>query len=60
MSLDHLGDCEQAYKGYQEFVRRADPVANKSELLDANTRSSDLQRLIKERKCGLAVKAKSK
>jgi tetratricopeptide (TPR) repeat protein len=59
-SLDHLGDCEQAYKSYREFVRRADAVANKNELLDANTRSSDLQRLIKEHKCGSAAKAKSK
>lgn len=59
-SLDHLGDCEQAYKSYREFVRRADAVANKNELLEANTRSSDLQRLIKERKCGSAAKAKRK
>jgi len=59
-SLDHLGDCEQAYKSYREFVRRADAVANKNELMEANTRSSDLLRLIKERKCGAASKAKSK
>jgi tetratricopeptide (TPR) repeat protein len=60
ISLDHLGDCEQAYKGYQEFVRRADAVANKTEIDDANFRSPQLQRLIKERKCNVAAKAKSK
>lgn len=60
ISLDHLGDCEQAYKSYQEFVRRADAVANKNEIEEANTRSLQLQRLIKERKCTPAAKAKSK
>lgn len=60
ISLDHLGDCEQAHKSYREFVRRADAVANKNEVQDANTRSADLQRLIKERKCRSAAKAKSK
>jgi tetratricopeptide (TPR) repeat protein len=60
MSLDHLGDCEQAYKSYQEFERRSDPVANKKELEDANYRLPSLQRLIKEKKCNVAPKAKSK
>jgi hypothetical protein len=37
-------------------VRRADPAANKSEIEEANARSSQLQRLIKERKCTPVVK----
>jgi len=60
ISLDHLGDCEQAYKAYQEFVRRADPASNKSEVEEAIARSSQLQRLIKERKCTPVVKKKGK
>ena len=51
ISFDHLGDCEQASKAYQDFVRRADPASNKSEIEEANARLSQLQRLIKERKC---------
>lgn len=60
ISFDHLGDCEQAYKGYQEFMRRADAVANKNEIEEARTRSLVLQRLIKERKCASGAKSKSK
>jgi hypothetical protein len=60
ISLDHLGECEQALKSYQEFVRRADPAANKMELEEANARSGQLQRLIKERKCNLPPKKKGK
>jgi tetratricopeptide (TPR) repeat protein len=60
ISFDHLGDCEQASRAYQEFARRADPAANKSEIEEANARSTQLQRLIKERKCTPAVKQKGK
>jgi superkiller protein 3 len=60
ISLDHLGDCEQALKSYQEFARRADPAANKMELEEAHARSGQLQRLIKERKCNLPSKKKGK
>ena len=60
ISLDHLGDCEQALKSYQEFIRRGDPVANKNETEEARSRSFQLQRLIKEKKCGAAAKPKSK
>lgn len=56
ISLDHLGDCEQASRAYQEFVRRADPASNRSEIEEANARSTQLQRLIKGRKCTPAVK----
>ena len=60
ISLDHLGDCEKAYRSYQEFVRRAEPNANRMELEEANARSSQLQRLIRERKCGSPAKKKGK
>lgn len=60
ISLDHLGDCEQALRSYQEFLRRADAVANKNEVEEANARSGQLQRLIKERKCKSAPKGKGK
>jgi tetratricopeptide (TPR) repeat protein len=60
ISLDHLGDCEQAARAYQDFVRRANPATNKSEIEEANARSSQLQRLIKERKCTAAAKKKEK
>jgi tetratricopeptide (TPR) repeat protein len=60
ISIDHLGDCEQAYKAYQEFVKRADPGANKSEVEEAIARSGQLQRLIKERKCNSPEKKKGK
>ena len=51
ISIDHLGDCEQANRAYREFVRRADPASNKSEVDEAIARSGQLQKLIKERKC---------
>jgi tetratricopeptide (TPR) repeat protein len=60
ISLDHLGDCAQALRGYQEFVRRADAAANKNEVEEANSRIVQLQRLIKERKCNSPVKTKGK
>ncbi|MFY9572831.1 MAG: tetratricopeptide repeat protein, partial [Blastocatellia bacterium] len=60
ISLDHLGDCEQAYRTYQEFVRRADAAASRNEVEEANARSAQLQRLIKERKCKSAIKPKGK
>jgi len=58
ISLDHLGDCEQAYRSYKEFVHRADPSAYKNEVEEANARSVQLQRLIKERKCSSPDKKK--
>jgi tetratricopeptide (TPR) repeat protein len=51
ISFDKLGDCQQSLKCYVEFVRRADPASNKNELLEANTRIAQLERLIKEKKC---------
>jgi tetratricopeptide (TPR) repeat protein len=60
ISLDHLGDCEQANRAYQEFLRRADATANKNEIEEATTRSTQLQRLIKERKCRAVAKGKGK
>jgi tetratricopeptide (TPR) repeat protein len=58
ISLDHLGDCQLAYRSYQEYVKRADPAANKNEVEEANMRSTQLQRLIKEQKCKPPIKAK--
>jgi len=58
ISLDRVGNCAQALNQYGEFVRRADTEANKSELLEANSRISQLQRLIKEKKCAAAGKVK--
>lgn len=60
ISLDHLGDCEQAYRTYQEFVRRADPAVNKNEVEEAKARSNQLQKLIRERKCNSTTKKKGK
>jgi Flp pilus assembly protein TadD len=60
IAIDHLGDCEQASKAYQEFVRRADPALNKSEVEEAIARSGQLQKLIKEHKCGPPAKKKGK
>jgi len=60
ISLDHLGDCQQALRAYQEFVRRADPAASKNEIDDANIKISLLQRLVKEGKCKTLVKGKGK
>jgi tetratricopeptide (TPR) repeat protein len=58
ISLDKLGDCQQAMKAYTEFVRRADAAAQKNEVEEANTRSAALQRLISEKKCGAPKKSK--
>lgn len=60
ISLDHLGDCEKAYRTYQEFARRADATTNKNEVEEARVRSGQLQRLIKEGKCKSGVKQKTK
>lgn len=58
--VDHLGDCEQAYKAYQEYVRRADAATNKNEVEEATTRSAALKRLIGEGKCKSTPKKKGK
>lgn len=60
ISLDHLGDCEQAYRNYEEFLRRADATVLKKEAEEARIRSGQLQRLIKERKCNSGNKGKGK
>ncbi|HVG20919.1 MAG TPA: tetratricopeptide repeat protein, partial [Blastocatellia bacterium] len=60
ISLDRLGDCQQALRAYQEFVRRADPAASKNEVEEANIRLGLLQKLVKEGKCKSAVKRKAK
>jgi tetratricopeptide (TPR) repeat protein len=60
ISLDKLGDCPQAMRAYQEFVRRADPAASKNEVEEANIRLGLLQRLVKDNKCKSPVKGKAK
>jgi tetratricopeptide (TPR) repeat protein len=60
ISLDRLGDCPQALRAYQEFVRRADPAASKNEVEEANIRLGLLQKLVKDRKCKSPVKGKAK
>ena len=60
ISLDRLGDCQQALRAYQEFVRKADPAASKNEVEEANIRLGLLQRLVKEGKCKSPVKGKAK
>ncbi|HYP25699.1 MAG TPA: tetratricopeptide repeat protein [Blastocatellia bacterium] len=57
ISFDKLGDCEQAVRAYQEFIRRADPSSNKGELEEAGVRVGTLQRLMKEKKCASPKKS---
>jgi tetratricopeptide (TPR) repeat protein len=59
-SFEHLGDCEQALRSYQEFVRRADPAVNKTEVEEATMRVAQFQRLTKEGKCKSPSKSKGK
>jgi tetratricopeptide (TPR) repeat protein len=59
-SFEHLGDCEQALRAYQEYVRRADPAANKTEVEEATLRVTQFQRLTREGKCKSASKSKGK
>ncbi len=58
ISLDKLGDCDQALRAYQEFARRADRAANKTEIEDANIRIAFLQQQVKEGKCKPVAKGK--
>jgi tetratricopeptide (TPR) repeat protein len=60
ISFDRLGDCQRAMRTYQEFVRKADAVANKNELEEANIRLSLLDKLVKGGKCKSTVKGKGK
>lgn len=59
ITFDHLGDCQQAMRAYQEFVQRADEKMNAEEIKDANLRLSLLQKLAKEGKCKSLAKGKS-
>lgn len=60
ISFDRLGDCQRAMRTYQEFMRRADAVANKNELEEANIRLSLLDKLVKSGKCKSTIKEKGK
>jgi tetratricopeptide (TPR) repeat protein len=59
ISLDRIGDCQQAFRGYQEFLRRADTNTYKNEIEEAKIRLSLLQNLLKEGKCKSLVKSKA-
>lgn len=59
ISLDHLGDCPQALRAYQEFTRRADPQVNQKEIEDAGLRIGLLQKVEKAGKCKPPVKGKA-
>jgi superkiller protein 3 len=56
ISLDRLGDCNQAVRAYREFVRRADRVSQKNEVDEASIRLGMLQKLVKDGKCKAADK----
>ena len=60
ISLDRIGDCEQALRAYREFVRRGDPVSQKNELEEANLRLSLIQKLVKDGKCKSPVKGRAR
>jgi tetratricopeptide (TPR) repeat protein len=60
ISFDHIGDCPQATRAYQEFINRADQATNKNEVEEANIRLGMLARLAKDGKCKPLAKEKKK
>jgi len=60
ISVDKLGDCPDALRSYREFVKLADPVANKAEIEDANIRIDLLQKSVKHGTCKPVVKGSKK
>lgn len=58
ISFDRIGDCAQALKSYREFLKRGDPVVNKTELEDARIRVSLLEKLAKSGKCKSPTRSK--
>jgi superkiller protein 3 len=60
ISFDKIGDCEQATRAYQQFVRKADAATHKNEVEEANIRLGLLQKLAKDGKCRSLVKGKKK
>jgi tetratricopeptide (TPR) repeat protein len=60
ISVDKLSDCADALRAYQEFVKLADPVANKTEIEDANIRIGLLEKLVKRGTCKPVVKGSKK
>jgi len=60
ISVDKLSDCPDALRSYQEFVKLADPVANKSEVDDARIRISLLENAVKHGKCKPVTKGTKK
>jgi tetratricopeptide (TPR) repeat protein len=60
ISVDKLSDCPDALRAYQEFVKLADPVANKTEVEDARIRIDLLEKLVKHGSCKPVVKGSKK
>ena len=60
ISVDKLSDCPDALRAYKEFVKLADPVANKTEVEDARIRIDLLEKLVKHGTCKPVVKGSKK
>ena len=59
ISLDRIGDCDQALRGYREFMKKAGAQSAK-EMDDARIRVSLLEKLAKEGRCKPLPKGKAK
>jgi tetratricopeptide (TPR) repeat protein len=51
ISVDRLGDCYDALRTYQEFIKFADPAVNKEEIENATIRVSLLEKEAKHGRC---------
>jgi tetratricopeptide (TPR) repeat protein len=60
ISMDKLSDCPDALRAYREFVKLADPAANKAEIEDATIRINLLEKLVKHGTCKPVVKGSKK
>jgi tetratricopeptide (TPR) repeat protein len=60
ISLDKVSDCPDALRAYREFVKLADPAANKAEIEDATIRINLLEKLVKHGTCKPVVKGNKK
>jgi tetratricopeptide (TPR) repeat protein len=58
ISADRSGDCYDALKTYQEFIRRADQAINKAEIENAVIRVSLLEKEAKHGRCKPASKGR--
>jgi predicted Zn-dependent protease len=60
ISMDKLSDCPDALRAYKEFVKAAEPTANKAEIEDATIRIDLLEKLAKHGACKPVVKGSKK